>query len=190
MICFSSAGIGGIGRRRTSMPSAALPGDDVERCRTRPALSGKSSRKCPPRLSFRSIADRVMASDTVSRWCRSSAVCQPGLYSRCPVTAALAARAFRLANVAERLLHLRLRAHDPDQVLHHVLQRGLDSVGILPAALRILERLHRLVHGRFDRRRSSGAACFSARTARRIRRPVCRRRGGRRASFRRADSRR
>ena len=31
------------------------------------SLSGKSSRKWPPRLSCRSNADRVMASETVSR---------------------------------------------------------------------------------------------------------------------------
>ena len=47
-------------------------------------LSGKSSRKWPPRLSLRSRADSAMASEMVSRCFRSSAVCQPGLYSRWP----------------------------------------------------------------------------------------------------------
>ena len=56
------------------------------------SLSGKSSRKCPPRLSLRSMAARAMASDTISSGCRSSAVDQPGLYSRLPGTPTFSAR--------------------------------------------------------------------------------------------------
>src|SRR5207249_722089 len=58
---------------------------------TRPNRSdfdGKSSRNCAPRLSFRSRPERATASETVRRFSRSIAVCQPGLYSRLPETPA------------------------------------------------------------------------------------------------------
>src|SRR5262245_309531 len=58
------------------------------------SLFGKSSLKWPPRLSFRVSAERVIASETVRRFSRSSAVCHPGLYSRFPATPTCAARAF------------------------------------------------------------------------------------------------
>src|SRR5205814_2223648 len=85
MMRFSSGGISGIGWRATVIsPPRAFRMTRF----SRPQLStfaGQSSRKCAPRLSFRSRPARVTASDTVSRLARSSAVCQPLLYSRLPV---------------------------------------------------------------------------------------------------------
>src|SRR5262245_12350635 len=89
----SSGGMGGTGMRVSSMrPSAPF----LVTIRTFPKASsfaGKSSRKWAPRLSVRSRAERAMASLTMSMWRRSIAVCQPGLYSRLPVTATLSTRA-------------------------------------------------------------------------------------------------
>ena len=56
--CFSSAGIGGIGTRSTCIRRPPRARHDVELAELG-ALSGKSSRKCPPRLSLRSIAARA-----------------------------------------------------------------------------------------------------------------------------------
>ena len=75
MICFSSGGH----RLQRLAPelhrSVARPAQTtLFRWRRLGSLSGKSSRKWPPRLSLRSMAARAMASDTVSRLCRSSAV--------------------------------------------------------------------------------------------------------------------
>src|SRR5262249_34367171 len=90
--CLRSSRIGG----RASRPRVICPSVPSFTTRLNVAnsarLSGKSSRKCPPRLSLRSIAASVMASETVSRLSRSSAVCQPGLYSRWPVTPQARAR--------------------------------------------------------------------------------------------------
>src|SRR5258707_10292069 len=86
MTCLSSPGISGIGTRSTRIsPSAAFRTTTLN-IAAAGALSGRSSRKWAPRLSLRSRAERVTASDAVSRFGRSSAVCQPGLYSRLPST--------------------------------------------------------------------------------------------------------
>ena len=77
-----------------------------------------------------------MASDTVSRLCRSIAVCQPLLYSRLPVMPALSARAREALQPLERLAHLRFLADDADEVLHHVLQIVLDGVRVLARSRR------------------------------------------------------
>src|SRR5262249_16072847 len=65
--CFNSAGISRIGTSASSI----LPSADLRTTRfTLPhfsALSWKSSRKWPPRLSFRISAQRVIASEMVSR---------------------------------------------------------------------------------------------------------------------------
>src|SRR6202035_4039173 len=87
MICFSSSGISGIVSRRTFIEPSASLRRTIFILPVAASLLGKSSRKCPPRLSCRSRAARVMASETVSRCFKSIAVCQPGLYSRCPYTA-------------------------------------------------------------------------------------------------------
>src|SRR5439155_6018847 len=93
MIRLRSSRIGGMATLWSSMAPARLR----SRARlTQPCsalLPGKSSRKWPPRLSFRASAEVTIASETVSRWRRSSAVCQPGLYSRFPVTPTRPARA-------------------------------------------------------------------------------------------------
>src|SRR5208282_1854557 len=86
MICFNSAGISGIGSRRTFIVPSAFLRTTMFTLPKPTSLFGKSSRKCPPRLSLRSMAERVMASETVSRFFKSSAVFQPGLYSRWPWT--------------------------------------------------------------------------------------------------------
>src|SRR5918994_4593996 len=100
IICFRPAGIGGMGMWRTCIePSGARP-----TCTLRVAhsgsIEGQSSRKCPPRLSRRSSAERAMASLTVSRFLRSSAACQPVWYSRWPLTPTRSARACRSARRA------------------------------------------------------------------------------------------
>ena len=69
-----------------------------------------------------------MASETVSRLVRSRAVCQPGLYSRLPVTPTRPARSPELVEPVERARHFVLPAHDADEVLHHVLQIVLDLI--------------------------------------------------------------
>jgi hypothetical protein len=72
-----------------------------------------------PRLSFaRSRA--VIASDTVSRQCKSIAVCQPLLYSRLPTmpTRSPLAQTASFSSAAPS----RFFAHDADEVLHHRLQ--------------------------------------------------------------------
>src|SRR5207237_9260782 len=79
MICFSSAGISGIGRRSTRIEPPAPFRMTTLTLPNAGSCLGRSSRKCAPRLSLRSIAERVMASETASKWLRSSAVCQPGL---------------------------------------------------------------------------------------------------------------
>ena len=106
------------------------------------SLSGKSSRNCAPRLSLRSSAARVMASERSADFGRSIAVCQPLLYCRCPAIPARSARVAKLLDDFERLLHFAFRAHDADQILHRVLQLVLDLIGILAggAALEGLER--------------------------------------------------
>src|SRR6185436_18947022 len=68
MIAFSSAGIGGLGTRSTRMsppPSLRTTRLNVPDAGS---FSGKSSRKCAPRLSLRSRADRVTASETARRF--------------------------------------------------------------------------------------------------------------------------
>src|SRR5579864_6016011 len=94
MICCRSSRIGGI----RSCVSCISPPAPFRTTMLKPSyclsLAGKSSRKCAPRLSFRSSAVRVTISDTVSRLCRSSAVCQPVLYSRFPSTLTWSLAAF------------------------------------------------------------------------------------------------
>src|SRR5271166_1321624 len=82
--CFKCSGISGIGSRRVRIEPSASLWRMIFTLPSAASLLGKSSRKCPPRLSFRSMAARVMASETVSRCFKSIAVCQPGLYSRWP----------------------------------------------------------------------------------------------------------
>ena len=89
----------------------------------------------------------------------------------------------------QRLLDLLGLADDADQVVHRLLQVGLDRVRVLAALQverrqrRLLGRGHvRLVHGRPGRRRASG------RTRRRRCRPAGRTPAGRTASCRRAGS--
>ena len=75
-----------------------------------------------------------MASETVSRFFRSSAVCQPGLKSRVPVTPTF--RAFpKRFQMFEGGLHFAFLTHDPDVVLHDVLQFALHDVGIFPVVM-------------------------------------------------------
>src|SRR5438552_4338853 len=98
MTCLSSGGISGIGTRSTRItPSAALRTTTLNFAEAG-SLSGKSSRKWAPRLSLRSRAERVTASDAVSRFGRSRAVCQPGLYSRLPSTGTRRDRSQRPCN--------------------------------------------------------------------------------------------
>ena len=142
------------------------------------SLFGKSSRKWPPRLSLRSSAERVIASDTVRRCLRSSAVCQPGLYSRLPETAVLAGALPELAETIERPCHFVFAADDADQFLHHALQLVLDLIGPFgtAAAGAALERLERLRGGFFDLRIvDTGRRNFPSRIWRRIHRRACRR---------------
>ena len=127
MICFSSGGIGCNGSRRSCMrPSGALRHDAVPLgvgvVLVRDSRRGSGRRGSPCARWPRS----AIASDTVSRLCRSSAVCQPGLYSRLPVTPDLGGARLQLLHALERPLHLVLAADDADQVLHHVLQLVLD----------------------------------------------------------------
>ena len=49
-------------------------------------------------------------------------MCQPGLYSRFPATATVAARRLSSSNRDECALHVGFVAHDPDQVLHRFLK--------------------------------------------------------------------
>src|SRR5215831_10501882 len=86
MICRSSSGKGGSGSRENCIAPSAPLRTTMLKAPNWLFLSGKSSRKWAPRLSFRSRAARVTISETVSRWYRSSAVCQPALYSRFPST--------------------------------------------------------------------------------------------------------
>ena len=64
--------------------------------------------------------------------CRSSAVCQPALYSRLPstLTASLAISNSRMS--LERLQHLLFLTDNPDQVLHGVLQLVLHGIRDFP----------------------------------------------------------
>src|SRR5678815_185614 len=88
--CSSLSGTSG-SRRTAIAPSAPLAITWLKRANSS-LLAGQSSRKWAPRLSRRSRAERVTASDTVSRLCRSRAVCQPGLYCRLPGTSTRPAR--------------------------------------------------------------------------------------------------
>src|SRR5439155_8960656 len=91
MSAMRSAGIGGCTSRRTAMrPPSFLITICSRACFS--SGSGWSLRVWPPRLSVRSSAARAVASATMSRDCRSMAVCQPGLYSRLPVTPTFRAR--------------------------------------------------------------------------------------------------
>src|SRR5438067_1198282 len=92
MICLSSTGISGMGSRRICISPPGPLRITILHEPNLSSLAGKSSRKCAPRLSFRSSAALVTISDTVSRLFRSMAVCQPGLYSRWPLTPAREAR--------------------------------------------------------------------------------------------------
>ena len=86
MICLSSGGISGTGTVEICIvPSPPflrtmffLPHSSL--------FFSASARKWPPRDSLRKRAERATISDTDKRLCRSSAVCQPGLYSRLPLT--------------------------------------------------------------------------------------------------------
>src|SRR5205085_5693459 len=93
MICLSSSGISGMGSRRICISPAGPLRTTILSELNLSSLPGKSSRKCAPRLSFRSRAALVTISETVSRLFRSMAVCHPGLYSRLPVTPTRSARA-------------------------------------------------------------------------------------------------
>ncbi len=76
------------------------------------------------------------ASETMSRLCGSIAVCQPVLYSRLPATPASGRAASRPSRGPRAPAHLRFSVRTmPTQLLHHVLQVVLDSVGILAPAL-------------------------------------------------------
>ena len=110
MIALSSAGIGGIGSRSSCIaPSGAASHDVVERRRTpdpcRDSRRGSARRGSPCARA----PQRAIASDTVSRCRRSSAVCQPGLYSRLPGTPTVRRAPLQRLELAERLLHLVLR---------------------------------------------------------------------------------
>ena len=110
MTCFNSAGIGGIGSRRSFMePSAALRTTDVELAAF--GVLVRDNRRGNGRRGFPCgrCAAQVMASETVSRFFRSSAVCQPGLYSRLPCTPTFAARALQLARCLPAPAPFRLR---------------------------------------------------------------------------------
>src|SRR5207245_8402360 len=95
MTCLSSAGISGIGARSTRISPFGPRRTTMLNFAKAGSLSGKSSRKCAPRLSLRSRAERVTASYAVSRFGRSRAVCHPGLYSRLPWTGTRRARSQR-----------------------------------------------------------------------------------------------
>src|SRR5271168_292758 len=90
-ICFSSGVISLIGSRRIFIPPEVMV-VMIFTFANSSLLPGKSSRKCPPRLSLRSMAHRAMHSETISRLRKSSAVCQPLLYMRLPSTRTLSAR--------------------------------------------------------------------------------------------------
>src|SRR5262249_37623503 len=103
MMAFSSAGISGIGARVTFIvPSRSLLITRLKRPYSS-TFTGWSSRKCAPRLSRRSRPARAIASETMSRLGRSSAVCQPALYSRLPMTFTDLARFRRSARVSRAI---------------------------------------------------------------------------------------
>ena len=77
------------------------------------------------------MAARATISETVSRLFKSSAVCQPLLYSRFPATPAFGGAGFQFLDAVEGALDFIFAADDADQVLHHALQVMLDGVGIL-----------------------------------------------------------
>ena len=97
-------------------------------------LSGKSSRNWAPRLSLRSIAASVTASETVSKLVKSRAVCQPGLYSRLPGTPTTLAWSQSLWMMLSGFLHLAFHADDTDKRLHFLLQFVLNLVGAVRRA--------------------------------------------------------
>src|SRR6266849_9488595 len=87
-----SARSSGIGRRATCMAPSGPRRTTTFILPEAASLPGWSSRKCAPRLSLRSRADRATASETVIRFRSSSAVCQPGLKARLPATRTRPAR--------------------------------------------------------------------------------------------------
>ena len=89
----------------------------------------------------------AIISEIDSMLSRSSAVCQPLLYSMLPVIPALAARARNPAILRERLLHLALGTHDADQVLHDVLKLALHRKRILASRSTFERRQSRLCCG-------------------------------------------
>ena len=121
IIAFSSAGISGIGTLAICIvPSAAFLSEKLNFANSG-SFAGKSSRYCPPRLSLRSIAARAMASETVSRLCRSSAVCQPGLKVDVARRKRICGPLFQNLEAVECLFHFVFDADDADEVLHHLL---------------------------------------------------------------------
>ena len=73
-------------------------------------------------------------------------MCQPALYVRPPSTRTLPARALSTSIFSSASFSSDSVRMMPDQLLHRLLQLGLDGVGILAAGP--LERLQRLAHDR------------------------------------------
>src|SRR6185312_2518401 len=73
------------------------------------------------------MAQRATASDTVNRLRKSSAVCQPGLYSRLPGTPTFAAISLSSARCPSARCISSSRRTMP-KVLHHVLQLVLNLI--------------------------------------------------------------
>ena len=133
----------------------------------------------------------VIASDTVSRLRRSSAVCQPGLYSRLPVTPALRGRSLQRLELAERAACISSSRRTMPTRSCIMSCRSCWIWNGFSAAVAALERRQRarcrastwpLVDAR--------CAVLFAQSRPRTRRRACRRRAGRTASCRRAGSRR
>ena len=79
MIALSSGVVGGSGSRTICIAPSLPLRTTMLKVPYAASFAGKSSRNWAPRLSLRSSAARVTASETVSWFGRSSAVCQPGL---------------------------------------------------------------------------------------------------------------
>ena len=131
------------GRSSTCMPSSPLL--TTRLCsRQWPSYAGWSSRLCAPRLSVRRRAQRVIASAQVRRLPRSRHRFHAGLNARPPARAHPLGAQPKALELGERGREPRLVPKDAHELLHGVLQVGLDAVRVFTV---LVEQREHLVDG-------------------------------------------
>ena len=111
--------------------AATRSGTPAACCASWRPSSGWSSRVWPPRLSVRCSAALATHSLTSSMLRMSIARCQPGLKTRPPSTVDVVQPRLELVELGQRLLDLVFLADDADQVVHRLLQLGVQRVRVL-----------------------------------------------------------